>query len=183
MTLNGQTKEAKSNFRINFLALFRNTGSIHYEYQFKQNSLNVNANYTFAGDRIGLLGGLNYRYYLSKNRSSLFLGIVANYSGYAESVSVVPENNPSATPNTPIEFKYNTQTFLPAAQVGYRLNILRIFNFTLRFGYGLPVDINSSWQSPGNTNLSPVSNDRTIIQQRFYSFASWDGEFSFGIRF
>jgi hypothetical protein len=177
-------KEAKSNIRLNFFALFWQRASLQYEYQFKQNSLNATGNYTFGGDRIGVMGGLNYRYYLSDARTSLFIGGLANFSAYTEKVTAqIETNTPSPTPSLLQDYKFKPQIVLGALQGGFRWNILRIFNINARLAYGIPIPVQNTWQDTNGNNAQPVAVDKNFVEQRFKLFSSWDGEISFGVRF
>lgn len=167
-------KEYKSNFRLNIFSLFIGKLSAQYEYQFKQHSLNLGYNISFNNDKLGYLAGLSYRYYLTDKRSSLFFGGVANYSDYSEQVSTKDLANISQL------FRLRGKCVTIAPNVGFRWNILRIFNITGRFGIGVPFVTDFSWQTP--TTL-PNEDNQSTLRREFRLNSAIDGELSFGIRF
>ncbi len=176
-------QEAKSNARLNFFALFWQRLSVQYEYQLGQNGLNANGNYTFGGDRTGVAGGFNYRYYFSDASSSWFVGAASTYSAYVEKVTAQVENNPNPLIAVSQNYKFKPQVILGALQGGFRWNIFRIFNINARLAYGVPIPVQTVWQDTNGNASQPVATDKNFIENRFKLFSSWEGEFSFGMRF
>ncbi|TAE45108.1 MAG: DUF3575 domain-containing protein [Cytophagia bacterium] len=167
-------KNYKSNARLNLLSLFVGRFSAQYEYQFKQNSINLNYNLSFNDNKLGYAAGLSYRYYFSDKRSAFFVGGIANYSDYSEVV------NTKDLLNLYQNFRLRGKCITIAPNAGFRWNILRIFNITGRFGVGVPFVTDFSWQTP--TTL-PNEDNQNNLKTSFKLNAAFDGELSFGIRF
>lgn len=167
-------KNYKSNARLNLLSLFVGRFSAQYEYQFKQNSINLNYNLSFNDSKLGYAAGLSYRYYFSDKRSAFFVGGIANYSDYSEVV------NTKDLLNLYQNFRLRGKCITIAPNAGFRWNILRIFNITGRFGVGVPFVTDFSWQTP--TTL-PNEDNQNNLKTSFKLNAAFDGELSFGIRF
>lgn len=167
-------KNYKSNARLNLLSLFVGRFSAQYEYQFKQNSINLNYNLSFNDNKLGYAAGLSYRYYFSDKRSAFFVGGIANYSDYSEVV------NTKDLLNLYQNFRLRGKCITIAPNAGFRWNILRIFNITGRFGIGVPFVTDFSWQTP--TTL-PNEDNQSNLKTSFKLNAAFDAELSFGIRF
>jgi hypothetical protein len=176
-------EEQKHNIRMNLFALFWQRASLQYEFQYNpKNSFNATGNYTFGGDRTGVTGGLNYRYYFNDSRSSWFIGGMASYSAYVEKITAQVETTiPNL--NTLQDYKFKPQIVLGALQGGFRWNILRIFNINARIAYGIPIPVQNTWQDNNGNGTQPVADDKNFVENRFKLFSSWDGEISFGVRF
>ena len=167
-----RSSKGKTNFRLNFAPLFGGRLSGQYEYSNLRIGANANANISFAGQRTGFLAGANFRYFLSKERTSLFIGALGNYSDYSEDISYKTLSD---------IFEKSTmrgQALLVALNVGIRVNILRIFNFHARIGYAPPFVLDFK---AGSENIT--QNDYDFYKNSFALKTAFDGEVSFGIRF
>lgn len=181
---NLSAQDYKQNFRLNFFSLLWQRLSLNYEYELKnKHGFNGNFTYAFGGDRTGVLGGINYRYYLSDARSSFFIGGIANYSAFVERIQATIDNPNTGTLPSLQDYRFKPQAVLGALQAGFRWNILRIFNVHGRLGYGVPFMIANPYQDTSNNNTQPIQTDKNFVEQRFKLFSSWEGEISFGIRF
>lgn len=165
-----------TNLRLSFLNLFFGKLSGQCEFQLGKSALNLSGNVSLASGQQGYQGGMSYRYYFSQKRTSAFFSLIANFSDYKTKYEgVVADGQPTA--GTSAEFKLWGQTLTAGANIGYRQNILGIFNITGRLGYGYPIQINDlSWQN----DFVPTES-RTFTNQYLLKMGI-DAELSIGWR-
>ena len=173
-----EVKKIATNLRLSFLNLFLGKLSLQYEIKMQRHAININGNLSFTDAKPGYLAGLGYRYYLTDNRSSAFIGIMLNFSDYRKRISAetLNPNTQQGTGQTS-EFRLLGQTLVAGLNFGYRKSLfLGLCNITVRGGYGYPIG-EPAWKD-GN---APADQQSYVRSFKFQS--GLDGEISFGVNF